>query len=74
MHLSLRLKNLSLAYDFKYKLLKNANWLSMCKVNVTRANLFTISGVSDYFDPETTSTNGGYPVQRVYSVGVTVGF
>lgn len=70
----LRLKNLSLAYDFKYKLLKNANWLSMCKVNVTGANLFTISGVSDYFDPETTSTNGGYPVQRVYSVGVTVGF
>ena len=70
----LRLKNLSLAYDFKYKLLKKANWLSTCKVNVTGANLFTISGVSDYFDPETTSTNGGYPVQRVYSVGVTVGF
>ncbi|WP_308596807.1 SusC/RagA family TonB-linked outer membrane protein, partial [uncultured Parabacteroides sp.] len=70
----LRLKNLSLAYDFKYKLLKNANWLSMCKVNLTGSNLFTISKVSDYFDPETTSTNGGYPVQRVYSVGVTIGF
>lgn len=70
----LRLKNLSLAYDFKYKLLKNANWLSMCKVSLTGANLFTVSGVTDYFDPETTSTNGGYPVQRVYSIGVTVGF
>lgn len=70
----LRLKNLSLAYDFKYKLLKSANWLSMCKVSLTGSNLFTISGVSEYFDPETTSTNGGYPVQRVYSVGVTVGF
>jgi hypothetical protein len=36
--------------------------------------LFTISNVMDYFDPETTSTNGGYPVQRVYSLGVTIGF
>ena len=70
----LRLKNLSLAYDFKYKLLKNANWLSMCKVSLTGSNLFTISEVSEYFDPETTNTNGGYPVQRVYSVGVTIGF
>lgn len=69
-----RLKNLSLAYDFKYKLLKNAKWLSMCKINITGSNLFTISGVSNYFDPETTNTNGGYPTQRIYSVGVTVGF
>lgn len=69
----LRLKNLSLGYDFKYKLLKNVNWISMCKLNLTGTNLFTISGVSDYFDPETT-TIGGYPVQRVYSLGATVGF
>lgn len=69
----LRLKNLSLAYDFKYKILKNVNWISMCKLNLTGTNLFTISGVSDYFDPETT-TIGAYPVQRVYSLGITVGF
>ena len=70
----LRLKNLSLEYDFKYKLLRNANWLSTCKVNVTGTNLFTLSGVTDYFDPETASTQGGYPTQRVYSLGVTIGF
>ena len=70
----LRLKNLTLEYDFKYKLLKNAKWLSTCRVNITGTNLFTISDVMDYFDPETTSTNGGYPTQRVYSLGVTVGF
>lgn len=70
----LRLKNLTLAYDFKYKLLKNVKWLTTCRVNLTGSNLFTISGVSDYFDPETTNTNGGYPVSRVYSFGVTVGF
>lgn len=69
-----RLKNLTLAYDFKYKLLKNVKWLTTCRVNLTGSNLFTISGVSDYFDPETTNTNGGYPVSRVYSFGVTVGF
>lgn len=70
----LRLKNLSLGYDFKYKLLKNINWLTALKINLTGANLFTISGVANYWDPETTSTSGGYPVQRVYSIGVTVGF
>lgn len=69
-----RLKNLTLAYDFKYKLLKNVKWLTACRVNLTGSNLFTISGVSDYFDPETTSTNGGYPVSRIYSFGLTVGF
>lgn len=70
----LRLKNLTLEYDFKYKLLRNVKWLSTCRANITGANLFTISNVMDYFDPETTSTNGGYPVQRVYSLGVTIGF
>ena len=70
----LRLKNLSLEYDFKYKLLKNVDWLTSCKVNLTGSNLFTISGVDDYWDPEASSTAGGYPVQRVYSIGVTVGF
>lgn len=70
----LRLKNLSLAYDFKHKLLKDVKWLSTCQVNVTGSNLFTISGVSDYWDPETTDTNGGYPTSRIYSLGVTLGF
>lgn len=70
----MRLKNLTFAYDFKYSLMRNTKWLSMCKVNLTGTNLFTLSGVTDFFDPETDSTRGGYPVQRVYSVGVTVGF
>lgn len=70
----LRLKNLSLAYDFKHKLLKDVKWLSTCQLNVTGSNLFTISGVSNYWDPETTNTNGGYPTSRIYSLGVTLGF
>lgn len=70
----LRLKNLTLEYDFKHKLFKMSKWLSTCKVNITGTNLFTISDVMDYFDPETASTQGGYPTQRVYSLGITVGF
>ncbi|WP_291591664.1 SusC/RagA family TonB-linked outer membrane protein [Bacteroides sp.] len=70
-----RLKNLQLSYDFKYKLLRKCSWLQMCRVNLAGSNLFTISGISKFFDPETASTSGdGYPVQRVYSVGLTIGF
>ena len=71
----LRLKDLQLSYDFKYKYLKRCDWLQTCRVNLSGSNLFTISGVSKFFDPETSSTSGdGYPVQRVYSIGVTIGF
>lgn len=68
------MKNLTLEYDFKYKLLRRVKWLNTCRANITGTNLFTISDVMDYFDPETASTSGGYPVQRVYSLGVTIGF
>ena len=71
----IRLKNLQLSYDFKYKLLKKCDWLQMCRVNLSGSNLFTISGISKFFDPETSSTSGdGYPVQRVYAIGLTIGF
>ncbi len=71
----LRLKNLSLSYDLKYKLLKKCDWISTLRINLAGSNLFTISGVNDYFDPETSDTSAnGYPVQRVYSIGATIGF
>lgn len=80
----LRLKNLQLAYDLKYSVLKNTPWLSMCRVNISGANLFTISGINKFYDPETNNINneggiyatdgGAYPVQRVISFGLTVGF
>lgn len=71
----LRLKNLQLSYDFKYKFLKRCDWLQMCRVNLSGSNIFTLSSIGKFFDPETSNTSGdGYPVQRVYSVGVTIGF
>ena len=80
----LRLKNLQLSYDLKYSVLKNTPWLNMCRVNLTGANLFTISGINKFYDPETPNYNddgniiatdgSAYPVQRVISFGLTVGF
>lgn len=70
----LRLKNLTLGYDFKYSVLKNVPWISTCKINLTGTNLFTISGINDFQDPETEVDYAYYPFQRVYSLGVLIGF
>ncbi|MDL2255104.1 TonB-dependent receptor [Parabacteroides sp. OttesenSCG-928-K15] len=70
-----RLKNLQIDYDFKYKLLKNVNWMNSCRLTLAGTNLFTLSSIYKFIDPETASTDGSaYPVQRVFSVGLTVGF
>ena len=70
-----RLKNLQLSYDFKYNLLKNETWINKLSVSLRGTNLFTVSDVKKYFDPETASVDGaGYPVQRTYSIGLTLGF
>lgn len=71
----LRLKNLIFSYDFKYKLLKNTSWVNKLAFSLKATNLFTISKVNKFFDPETASVDGaGYPVQRTYSIGLTLGF
>lgn len=74
-----RLKNLQIGYDMKQKVLANVPWISTCKVYASGTNLFTISKIKDYFDPEQIEANNGvqsfgYPVQRTYSFGINVGF
>ena len=71
-----RLKSLSLSYDFKYKLLKNVNWISSCRLSLSGTNLLTISKTTKYFlDPENASNRHlDYPVERTYSIGVNIGF
>lgn len=71
-----RLKTLQVGYDFRAKLLKNVKWLYRLQVVLSGQNLFTISPATKYgFDPETGSTNNyDYPIQRVYSVSVNLGF
>ncbi len=72
----IRLKNLSIGYDFKHKLLKNVNWLTKCNVSLSGYNLFTFSPAKKWgLDPESGSANGyTYPVARVYTVSLNVGF
>lgn len=72
----IRLKTLQVGYNFREKLLKNVKWLYSLQVVLSGQNLFTISPATKYgFDPENGSTNNyDYPVQRVYSVSLNLGF
>ncbi len=72
----IRLKNLTVGYDFKYKLLKNIKWLSKCYLSFTGYNLLTFSPAKKWgLDPETPSANGySYPVSRVYTFSLNLGF
>ena len=77
-----RLQNLSVGYRFSASTLKSLG-LSSARVYVQGQNLLTITGYSG-LDPETStafSTNTGFgedfngnPQQRIYSVGLNVGF
>ncbi|WP_299578002.1 TonB-dependent receptor [uncultured Sunxiuqinia sp.] len=72
-----RLKSLTVTYDLKRELLKDLDFFSSCVLTFNGTNLltFTKSGIKDFLDVETASAQGyAYPVQRVYSFGVRVGF
>lgn len=72
----LRMKDFQFGYDFKYKFLKNVNWLSRARIGISGQNLFTISQSTKYgLDPENSSTYGyGYPVERTLAVTLNLGF
>ncbi|WP_221929322.1 TonB-dependent receptor [Saccharicrinis carchari] len=70
----LRLKSLQVGYDFK-DVVKNLNGISAMRLSLSGTNLFTISDVTKYFDPEIISDAGyAYPIQRTYSVSLNVTF
>ncbi len=71
-----RLKDFSLAYDFKYKLLKGCKWLTKLQASISGQNIFTISEATKYgMDPENASNeNYGYPNERVIAFGLNIGF
>lgn len=72
----IRLKNLTVGYDFKHKLLKTTNWLSKCYLSVTGYNLLTFSPAKKWgFDPESGAGTGyTYPVARIWTVSLNIGF
>ena len=72
----IRLKNLSIGYDFKHKLLRKLPWITKCSLALTGYNLLTFSPAKEYgMDPEIGSGNlFVYPLSRTYSISLNVGF
>lgn len=77
----LRLKNITLGYNFPTKLIKNLR-LSRCRIYATAQNLLCFTKYSGY-DPEVNMKNsplmpgfdwGAYPKSRVYTFGLEVQF
>ncbi|MDP4183664.1 MAG: TonB-dependent receptor [Bacteroidota bacterium] len=71
-----RLKSLSLSYDLKHMLLKNAGFINNCSVILSGTNLFTVSPVTKYFmDPEISDFgSAAYPVPRTFNIGLRFAF
>lgn len=69
----LRLKNANIGYNVPEKVLKNTPF-SRINIYLAGANLITLSHFK-YVDPESPSvSNGYYPQQKTYTVGVNVSF
>ena len=68
----LRLKTVEIGYRLPESLLKKAN-LTNTRFYITGNNLFAISGF-DLWDIEMGGNGLGYPLQRVFNVGVQIGF
>ena len=72
----LRLKTLSIGYDLKRTVLSKLGWFTKCNVSLAGYNLLTFSPAKKWgFDPESGSGSGyTYPISRVYTISVNIGF
>lgn len=72
----LRLKNLQFGYTLPASI-TNKVGISKFRVYLSGENLFTITGLSDMFDPETIDLGVGgitYPLSRTWSIGLNIIF
>ena len=73
----IRLKNLQVGYTLPKKWMDKVGMESV-RVYFSADNVFTCSGVSGVFDPETLGGDWGegklYPLQRTWSFGLNVNF
>lgn len=67
----IRLKNLEIGYSLPKSFVESMR-ISKAQVFVSGQNLLTLTNVKD-FDPETTSATA-YPLNRVYNLGISIGF
>lgn len=69
----LRLKNLQLSYTLPKQLITKAG-ISNCRVYFSGENLFVLSKIPSYMDPEFVGGGRMYPQQSIYSFGVNLSF
>ena len=74
----LRLKNLQIGYTLPYQFVSKLT-LSKVRIYVSGENLLTFTKLTKTFDPETIGLSGWndgktYPLSKVYSIGLSVGF
>jgi TonB-linked SusC/RagA family outer membrane protein len=71
----MRCKNIQLGYSIPQRLIRHIG-LDYCRFYISCENLFTITSMSDIFDPEVLSGDNGagqaYPLQRTVSFGVNI--
>lgn len=71
----IRLKSLTVSYDFKHSVLRNESWLRNLTVFASGVNLFAFGPSVKYGDPEANNFDGyAYPMMRTYSLGFQLGF
>src|SRR5690606_11570910 len=74
----LRVKNIQFGYTLP-SLITEQMGLSRVRFYISGENLFTATGLSDIFDPETIALSGWndgktYPLSKIYSFGINVNF
>lgn len=69
----MRLKNLNLSYTLPKNWLQRMK-IESCQVYFSGENMFVLSGMPSYLDPETVGGGRMYPQHAVYSFGINVGF
>lgn len=71
----IRLKSLTVSYDFKHSILRKEAWLRNLTIFASGVNLFAIGPSVKYSDPESGNfDNYAYPMMRTYSLGFQLGF
>jgi TonB-linked SusC/RagA family outer membrane protein len=68
----IRLKTVEIGYKLPDAWV-NKIYLSNCRVYLSGTNLFSVSGFK-LWDPEMAGNGLGYPLQRVFNIGLNIGF
>ncbi|MBI6118014.1 SusC/RagA family TonB-linked outer membrane protein [Salegentibacter maritimus] len=69
----IRMKNITLGYTVPKGAFKNTS-ISNVRIYLSGENLFEITNLYEYLDPEILGSTTAYPFQKTYSVGASINF